>query len=546
MRSLQHEILNDLESLLREEESVEIKNSLDLANKEIIKLKKHRPSASSNSYVSFSISYNGEKNLGELGPIKEYWMDYDALRARSWQSYIESEITLTILGRYAKWVIGSGLKLQAEPVVSVLRSEKIEIDSQDFSEVVESRFSVFSKSRESDYSRMRNLHKIAKRAFINAIVGGDVLVVQRFIKGQLSTQLIDGCHVCSPMFGADYLGYQLPNGNQIKHGIEISPSGEHIAYWVKDKNYKWERIPAKAKGSDMTMAFMVYGLEYRLDNCRGIPLFAVVLETLKKLERYKEATVGSAEERQKIALFFEHSRDSTGENPLGPLAKALNADADDNDDLPIDEQGRQLANTVAATTNKQAFNMPIGSTVKSVDSRNELYFKDFYTVNFNIVCACVGIPPEVASSKYDSNFSSSRAALKDWEHTLRVERNDFSQQFYQRIYENWLEIEILKNKVSAPGYLSARVQNNTMALGAYRNTRWVGDSVPHIDPEKEVNAERLKLGQSAANMPLTTLEAATEALSGGDSDSNMEQFSSELQEAKKLKIIQEQTIQTKE
>ncbi len=32
---------------------------------------------------SFAVSFDGEKNLGEIGPIKDYNLNYDALRLRS-------------------------------------------------------------------------------------------------------------------------------------------------------------------------------------------------------------------------------------------------------------------------------------------------------------------------------------------------------------------------------------------------------------------------------------------------------------------------------
>jgi hypothetical protein len=64
-----------------------------------------------------------------------------------------------------------------------------------------------------------------------------------------------------------------------------------------------------------------------------------------------------------------------------------------------------------------------------------------------------------------------------------------------------------------------------------------------------VNAERLKLGAAAKDMPLTTLEAATEALNGGDSEHNLNQFADELEQAKSLGIkstIPEAPVKEKE
>lgn len=497
-------------------------------------------------YHSFTVSYDGEKNLGEMGVIKNYLIDHESLRARSWQLYLESEVCQMVFRRYAKWVIGTGLKLQSEPQNSVLQTEKIKpLKTEDFNRVIEARWKVYSNSKMGDYSTTQSLNMCAKEAFINAIVGGDCLVVLRYVDGLVKTQIIDGAHVKSPInlriVDNDYI---TASGNRVRHGVEIDSRGRHVAYYVRKNGYEYERIEARGKKSGVLMAFLVYGLEYRIDNIRGIPLVSSVMESAKKLDRYKEATVGSAEERQKIAYAIEHTNESTGESPLLERAAKANGMMNTNTGLATTNDGAVLANNIAVTTNKQTFNMPIGSTLKSLESKNELYFAEFYNTVLGLICAVVGIPPEVALSKYDSNFSASRAALKDWEHTLQVERKEFADQFYQPIYNFWLETEILNNKVQANGYLNSLATNNQMALEAYRNARWVGANVPHIDPLKEVNAERAKLGTAGAHLPLTTLEAATEALNGGESTSNLEQFALELDSAIQNDIPIEQKYST--
>jgi capsid protein len=499
----------------------------------------------SNEYAMYPLRFDGEKNFGEIGPIKNYRPDYLALRLRSYQAYIESDAAQTIIKKFTKWVIGSGLKLQAEPEKDVLKSEGIILDSENFNDLVEARWRVLSKSKKIDYAGMRNLNRLAWRTFIHSRLGGDILVILRYVNDQIKVQLVDGMHVLSPMYGDEFYAQALSNGNEIRNGVELSPTGEHIAFYIREGNisngevfpskFTYKRIPAKSSEGDLTVAYLVYGFEYRLDGVRGLPLISALLETLKKMERYKEATLGSAEERQKIAFFIEHELGASGESPMAEaMVKALNVGGAD---FPTDDvEGKELANNIIATTNKQAFNMPPGSKISTPDTKPELHFKDFFQVNTDLLCAAVNIPPDVAMSKYNSNFSASRAALKDWEHTLLVERADFSMDFYQPIYNFFLEVEILKNKIQARGYLKARAEQNMMVLEAYRNCRFIGSSVPHIDPLKEVNAERAKLGPMAATIPLTTVEAATEALNSGDSDQNIQQFADEINEAKKLGI----------
>lgn len=488
-------------------------------------------------------SFNGEKNLGEIGPIKYYLMDYVALSLRSWAAFIESAEAQTVLKKFTTWVIGKGLKLQAEPVKLVIGKKNSAL--KEFSDEVEARFQVYSNSKLADYSGNNTLNQLEGIAHKNAIIGGDVLVILRYIDDCLKVQLVDGAHLMSPIFGSEWFPMIAENGHRVINGVEINEKGEHIAYYVRKpldslnpiNSLEVDRILCKSSIDGIQNAFLVYGDKFRLDNHRGIPLLTAVLEKLKKLERYEEATLGSAEEQAKIAYQIVHQIGSSGEFPFSQqVARAHNADLTQ-EDIAVTEDGKALTDKVIATTNKQVINNPQGAEIKTLkDNTQQLYFKDFLDKNIDIVCSCLEIPPNVAMSKYDSNYSASRAAVKDWEHTLSVKRKDFATQFLQPIYNFWLETEILKNEIQAPGYLIAKVKKDYMVIEAYRTTRWVGAPVANIDPLKEVQAERAKLGETAACIPLTTVEAATEILNGGDSDHNMDQYAEEFERSKELGI----------
>lgn len=494
-------------------------------------------------------NFNGEKNLGELGPMRYYFMDYVGLRFRSWQAFIESATGLTVIKKFGAWVVGKGLKLQSEPSQALLG--KINPDLKKFSEDVEARWQIWAESKLCDWSNRDNLHRKAFKLHIDSLVGGDTLVVQRYLKDEgLKIQFIDGAHLSSPLAGSEWWPMIAANGNRIVNGVEISERGEHVAFYVRKPvdslnlfmSFDVERIPAKSTAeakAGLVSAFLVYGMEYRLDTHRGIPLLTTVLEKLKKMERYDEATLAAAEEQAKIAYQITHQLGASGENPFSEqVAKAYQWDPMDSGDIPRDINGIALANRVQASTNKQTINMPQGAEVKTLrENKDKLYYADFIDKNNDIVCATIEIPPDVAMSKYNENYSASRAAIKDWENTLNIKRTDFGRQFLQNVYDFWLDIEIINNRIQAPGYLIARqVTNDYMVLSAYRTCRWTGAPVPHIDPMKEVQAERLKLGVTGAAIPLTTVERSTEILNGGDSDHNAEQYSQELERSKKLGI----------
>ena len=492
----------------------------------------------------YVMPYNGEKNLGEMGPIRKYLVDHNALRLRSWQLMLESEIVQTIIKSYVKWTVGSGLKLQCEPKKDVLASEKITVDTETFNKQVEARWTLYANNSMSDASDMNSLNTIAWEALNNAMVGGDCLVNINIVDGIPKIQIIDGEHIQTPptMVGGTANGvfdFTTESGNRVRWGVEIDDKGKHIAYYVRTGNgIDFKRIQARGAKTGNLMAFMVYGTKYRIDNVRGIPLVAAVMETAKTLERYKEAMVGGAEERAKVPYTFVHGTQSDQEDPTlkrRALASAGFGYAAMND-LPVDVNYNQVANQVMATTNKQLINLPNDVTIQAIESTQEIHFKEFYETNIDLVCAAVGIPPEVAMSKYESNYSASRAAIKAWEHNLLIERKKFAMQFYQPIYNLFLDMQINTLKIDVPGYMTAKAQRNVMAVTAYQNARWVGANVPHIDPMKEIQAVRAALGKDSENFPLTTFEAATEHLNLGDYNSNVEQYAVEITKGEGLQI----------
>ena len=204
--------------------------------------------------------------------------------------------------------------------------------------------------------------------------------------------------------------------------------------------------------------------------------------------------MAGAEERAKLAYFIEHNRDSNGENPL---AEKMRRSLSGNNDINPDgySQGEEKVKDITRTTSKQAINLPIGAKISMPTAgTTEQQFPEFWRAVFNALAASMDIPPEVALQMYNSNYSASRAAINGWQHLLDVSRDNLSGDFYKPIYEFWLELEVLKSKVNAPGYLKAIQQKNWFALEAYSNARFTGSNMPHIDPKKEVDAIRKMLG----------------------------------------------------
>lgn len=462
-----------------------------------------------------SILFDGEKTPNELGTPYNFELDYQAMRMRAWEGYIKSTVIQTAIKNYCMWIVGAGLKFQAEPNAEYLKQRKIEIENTNFTDIVEAQFRLYCNDKQSTYSKQMNLHALANEALKNAIMAGDVLVIQRYEGYQPTVQIIDGCFICDP---TDYSAFNIAKekGNTIYNGVEVSETGEHIAFYVLQTDGSSVRILANPSGEKgKKQAWLLYGLRHKITDTRGMSLLTAVLERDAKLDRFLEASVGAAEENSKIPFTFEHNQYSTGENPaITQMAQSLGVQKTvKNETETLD----RYASKIAQTTGKTGYNLPVGSTFKPNTTHSDPNFAEFYTPNAQLIFSTIGIPPEVALGKYDGSYSGSRAANKGWEYKIKVERTiTLTEFFYKPIYEFWFLINVYKCNIDAPGYRDAINSNDWLLMSAYTNCRFIGQSVPHIDPVKEATAERIKLGRAYDVIPLQTGEQACENSNSGD------------------------------
>jgi len=474
------------------------------------------------NYPIITRSFDGEKTPGELGVISNSIPDYQRLRIRAYDAEMRSDIVKILTERFFQWVLCSGLKLQSEPNTDLLALENIEEDFETFKNSIEARFNVYSKSKYSDYSKMQNLHQKALEAYKTAFIGGDCLVICRIENLILNVQLIDGCHIQTP-YNSNYLKEAEARGNYINHGIEIDKRGEHVAFYIKQKDLKYERVAVYGEKSKRKLAWLIYGERKRVDHIRGISQLSQVLEKLNKLDRYTEASVGKAEQAANIAYTIEHDNYSTGEGIVEKtLQQKMKVTGTVQNGYALADG---LANIISETTSNQTFNMPVGAKMKAFGTEIETNFEQFYKAVLNSLCASVGVPSEVAMQMYNSNYSASRAAINSFGYVVDLARDKFSEDFYKPIYKLFLEVEVLRNKVEAKGFISALQSDDVMVIEAYSQCRFMGKNMPHIDPLKEVKAVKEMI-----DLNLISREQATEDLGKGVWDVNYK------------KILKEDTI----
>ena len=468
--------------------------------------------------------FDGQKEDGEMGNPKVIFPDYYGARERAWELQLTNDIAKLVVNKWVTWLIGKGLRFNATPP----KQEYLKTTNrEELIKDIEHRFRNYMSSRYSDYSEMVNFHEIVRTQTYNSYASGDVLCVLRVENGRVTSQLIDGANIMTPL---NYVG------NDILEGVEYDKKGRHVAYHIYTEDLKYTRVPAIHKTTGLRMAFLIYNSKFRLNETRGVPLLLENFEKIKNLEKYIDATVKQAEISSEFVLINEHDNSSTGENIFkNALLKSATA--------PTNVSPLPSPNSCIANLNKNtkgvALNNTIGAKLKMIKPDAEATMPDFVKANLQLTFASAEIPYEVAMSVYGSNYSASKAARNDWQHVLDVKTANVANQSYQPVYELWLYNEVLLGKIEYPELLEAYANKDYIAISSLNKATFTGVNVGDIDPLKTVNAVRAAMGDTVT--PIMTGERGSEIVSQMDYAEIQTQVDVERQiAAKPIKVESEQ------
>ena len=451
--------------------------------------------------------YDGEKTTGHMGNPVVYIYNYEHIRIRGRQIYDESDIVKTFINNYVEWVCGAGLKIQAEPVESVIKSANSGFDVKKFIAEAEARFRIHLNSRHSTRSKNRNAHALFRASVLEAIIEGDCLIVDRYEKGVLTVDAIPGRRVKDPN---NVLLLEIEaRGNKVVEGVEIDKNGTHVAFWVENDDFSFTRIEAIGKKTGRLQASLMYGSDLKVGGVRGLPASYASLEKLKNCDALIESVVSGAVKAANFAIIAEHNHFSDG----SPIAMQGMISALENPKTI--EQSENIMNTLKQNVTNIApnslFEAPIGVSLKTMPATSNANIGSFIETVIMFYSASIGIPYEVGTMIYKNSFSASRMSSQSFQQILFNKRALYTPSFYGMMYETFVEIEVLNGRITAPGYIDAIFNNDYITKEAYLNSRYIGPRVPQADPSKEIKAGILALQHGAK-----THEQLAEENGGGD------------------------------
>ena len=487
------------------------------ANGEIAKARAQLAKSFRNSGYSESGASRVKKSVkgwtaNSKSPKEDIDDNLDLLRQRSRDLFMSAPIATSAIKTNRTNVVGQGLKLKARIDFSFLGLSKEEADAWEMN--TEREFNLWADSVWCDALRINNFNELQQLAFMSWLLNGDGFGLLKnddatdWMPYTLRMHLFEADRVSNPnnKTGNDV---KAPNGNRIINGIEINSNDAVVAYWVCNQypssnsgKKEWSRVEAfgKKTGNPNILHLME---QERCEQYRGVPYLAPVIESLKQINRYSEATLTAAVIQSFFTAFIK-TETNASDNPF-------NSAIPEDQQVESDEFSYELG---AGTINV----LRPGEDVTFGDPKQPTaQFEAFTTAMCKYIGAALEIPFELLTKSFMASYSASRAALLEAWKAFRMRRTWFAADFCQPTYEVWLSEAVAVGRVNAPGFF-----NDAAIKKSWCKADWNGPAPGMIDPVKEVQAATLRVTEG-----YSTHEQETIGLTGGDWDKNIIQITRE-------------------
>lgn len=266
------------------------------------------------------------------------------------------------------------------------------------------------------------------------------------------------------LFESDHLDTNynttLPNGNQIRFGIEFTPFRKRVAYYflknhpgdigiVGQNAMRRERFPAE----EITHLY----IRERIGQSIGMPWVISSIRRLNMLGGYEEAELVAARVGASKMGFFENQ---TPEDWPGPS----------------DVTGNKIMNAEPGTFE----NLDPGQKFVAWDPQhpNQAY-APFVVGCLRGIAAGIGEAYHTLANDLSGvNYSSARIGMLEARENYKVVQGWFIRQLVTDIFKDALEMFLLKKVVNLPA----------AKLAKFNSPDWKARRWPWVDPEKDVNA----------------------------------------------------------
>jgi lambda family phage portal protein len=437
---------------------------------------------------------------GNTSADSEIYGSAQKLRDRARQLCRDNDYARQALRAIEGNVIGQGIPFQSQ--VRMQRGGKLDTSIND---AIESAWRQWTTARHCHTGGKLSFADIERLVIRACAESGEVFIrlVRQSFGGStipLAMEVIEADQL------DDGLNGRSQQGNEIRMGVEVDGWGRPIAYHFlayhpgdyqfsnqQISTQRHKRIPAEE-------IIHLYRAE-RPGQTRGVTWFASAIQRLHHLAGYEQAEVVRARASSALMGFIT--------SPEGELI---------GDDVM---DGERVSNFEPGVF--KYLNPGESVTVPSLDSPDG-QFEPFLRAMLRAMAAGIGCSYETISRDFSqTNYSSSRLSLIEDRDHWRILQSWMIENFHRRVFHEWIELAVLSNALSLPGY--------ELAPERFKAARWMPRGWAWVDPAKEVAAYK-----EAVRCGFKTLGEVV-AEQGGDLDELLLARQSELAMLDQMNIV---------
>ena len=386
------------------------------------------------------------------------------------------------------WTIGSGLNM-------TVRGRNKTIQKR-----IEEAYKRWFLTPECDSTRHANFYELTRLAYKTYREQGEVLVRlrPRYMDDGLAVPL--AVEVIDPALFYDGGVPKVAPGNTFAGGIEFSPIGHPVAYWLykgnpNDKLWDWTpvRVPVIDEKTGMVQITHLFERLFP-GQIRGIPRAALVVNTVYEQQDLRYSILRRKRMEAKIGLVLkapgkdedDGSRtplsdviDEGGEYSLDTPAEGAPEPTDDpEDDERIDPDA--LADWVreGMLEDNMVFPLPAGWNFDSVVIQNVSDYKEFMADLHRTVAVGYGVPYAfLTADLQDVPFSGSKVGLLHFKAEREADQEYWIENFANFVWRGF-EIAGMRAGLWAMGDVTCQFRANQF---------------PSVEPQKDLGVIIMKL-----------------------------------------------------
>jgi len=417
--------------------------------------------------------------------------DQDLLVARSRDLDRNNGIAAGAFQTLQDNTVGIGLRLSSWPDYRALGRDIHW--AEEWSRNVESLWRAWSESCACDASGRQNFASLTQLVFRSTLQNGEALALPLWLErpdSQFRTclQLVDTDRLDNP-------DTAIPTP-RLRGGVETDAFGRPLAYHIRRVDTwmgmlfpgfgssQFERIPAETPwGRKRVLHCMA---QERVDQTRGKPLLAPVMEQFRMLDSYQRTELQSSIVNSLVAGVIETPLDPAG------IAEMMGGDA----------------NKYLATKGEYRIQLEGGTFIPLypgdkmtpfTPARPAPQFSNFVEAVVRQIGTALGMPYELMLKDFSkTNYSSARASLLEAWRFFINRRVWLATYWAAPVFRLWLEEAVNAGLIEAPNYY----QN----IAYYSRAKWIGPGRGWIDPVKEATASQMRMTSMISTLEMECAE----------------------------------------